>query len=453
MPRKPPENRGLIAPSIEVFVSNFLLEVGPKDLNIDEAMAALTTCPPLEAAFTTIVLMGVGKFGDYTHPKPKIQGYIRSNFERMDGSFKTAIAQCFLSAWLGYTCHEISHRQEGKDWMLQSLTFINPARWVFKGRTGGIESIHYFGNVGDLYIPYDKVLHVIHQQYLALDNSPYGVRKKSAIAPYRAWKILVAQLTIAAGRQANGLLVGYVDPAGATQPLLDEKGGQVLGTDNEPLMVDPAEDMGRELAAIDGKTYIVTSSTNRIENLKIEPDINFYLGVLKYLHKLMYLSLLFPETMLELVGGGSGDSNLHEGQYALLSEWVEQLADQIKEAFLERVVRQLIVWKFGEQDDWGSFPVPEGEEKQRIELFNAISSALTNQIFTADDLDAINRLRQLAKLPELKEIVQPTPPEVPEDLPTDEAPEPATFSIPMGVDYWKMFDRNGNEQKKGAIAP
>ena len=359
------------------------------------------------------------------------------------GLDEEAIAQSFISAWLGYSCHEKSHRQEGSDWMLQSLTFLNPQRWVFRGTIGSIVDLHYFGNFGDLYIPYEKVLHCINAPHFTLDNSPYGFSElKSAIAPYRAWKIIVAQMTVSAGRQANGLLVGYVDPDGSTQEVLDEKGVPVVGNDGAPLMADPAEDMGRELAGIDGRSYIITSTKNKIENLKIEPSIDFYLGVLKYLHKLMYLSLLFPETMLELVGGGSGDSNLHAGQASLLGQWVDQLADQIKEQILERVVRELIVWKFGEQDNWGSFPVPEQAEGQRVELFNALVSALTQQVFSVDDLDVINKLRTLAGLPELDKIIAPPAVESTDPSATDTGA--GQFSIPVGVDYWKIFERNGH---------
>ncbi len=446
MPRKTPANKGPIAPAVEVFISNFLLEVGPTDLKIDECLACLT-CPPIKAALETIVLMGVSFFGEYTHENEKIQDFVRSNFERMDGSFNVAIAQTFISAWLGYSCHEISHRSEGKDWMLQSLLFLNPQKWNFRGTIEKIQDLHFYGGIGDIYIPYEKVLHIINGAQFTLDNTPYGFSElKSAIPAYRAWKILVAQLMVAAGRQANGLVVGYVDPDGATQELIDEKGQVVLGEDNQPVMVDPAEDMGKELAGIDGRSYLITSSKNRIENLKIEPNIDFYLGCLKYLHKLMYLSLLFPETMLELVGGGSGDSNLHAGQAALLSQWVEQLANQIKEQILERVVRQLIVWKFGEQDDWGAFPVPEQAEEQRIELFNALLSAFTQQVFSADDLDALNKMRSLAGLPELDKIVALPPTEAETDpfADTEDVPPENTGEFSISTDYWKLFQGNGN---------
>jgi hypothetical protein len=456
MPRKDPANRGPIAPAVEAFVSNFLLEVGPTELNIDELLSCFT-CPPIKAALETIVLMGVSYFGEYTHPKEKIQKYIRSNFERMDGAYKVAIAQSFISMWLGYSCHEISHKAEGKDWMLQSLLFLNPKRWAFRGTIAKIQDLHYYGAVGDLCIPYDKVLHIVGSPHLTLDNSPYGFAQlKSAIAPYRAWKILVAQMMAAGSRQANGLLVGYVDPSGATEALLDENGQPIIGPDNQPIMVNPAEDMGKELAGIDGRSYIVTSTANKIESLKIEPDIDFYLGALKYCHKLMYLSLMFPETMLELVGGGSGDSNLHEGQASLLGQWVEQQADQIKEQMLERVVRQLITWKFGEQDDWGSFPVPEQAEEQRVELLNAIVSAMVQQVFSADDLDIINKARMLIGVPELNEIIAPVVPEggdpfaeVPAlegDAPVDDpfAEADAQAQLAVGDDYWKLFEKNGH---------
>jgi hypothetical protein len=435
MPKTPAIDRGSIAPAIEVLAQQMLTELGAEDISIEEFRGALT-CPPIKAALEVVTLLGVSFFAEYTHPDKKIQTFIRSNFERMDGSFKTAIAQAFTSLMLGYSAHEISYRPEGKDWMLQGMTWLPPERWRFRGSLGKIDDIHYYGQLGDLYLPYERILHIANNPALAW-GSPYGFAElKSAMPAVRAWKIIVAQLVVAAGRQANGLLVGKVDPNGQTEPVLDELGQPVTDENGAQVFADPADDMAKDLASIDSRSYVVTSTANTIENLDIEPSIDFYLGVLKYLHKIMYLSLLFPETMLELVGGGSGDSNLHSGQFALLSQWVEQLADQIKEQALEKVVRPLIVWNFGEQDSWGAFPVPEQAEGQRIELFNALVTALTQQVFSADDLDVINKLRELAGLPEADKIMPP-----PAQAADTTAPDAGQFSIP--ADYWKMFEGNG----------
>jgi hypothetical protein len=199
---------------------------------------------------------------------------------------------------------------------------------------------------------------------------------------------------------------------------------------------------------IQNRTVVVTSIKNKLEAIASNVDINFWKEALVICHKLIYLSFLFPETGLEALG--SGDSNLNKGQMALFYRLIEHVADQIKEEILEKMIRPLIEWNFGEQEEYGAFPVLPGKEEQRIELMTALTSAFTSQIFTADDLDALNKLRELAGLPLWDKL--PEPPEeedaapIPEEedaapIPEEEEPlEEGEFMLkPNDLLYWSAI--------------
>ena len=144
-----------------------------------------------------------------------------------------------------------------------------------------------------------------------------------------------------------------------------------------------------------------------VEQLAVESGIGDMIEALRYLHKLMFLSYLMPETAIEVVGTGTGDSNLAKSQLGLLGQSVQSMVDQINEQIIEKVIRPLIFWNHGEQDEYGEFPNPQTEEVDKLAWFQAILSGFTQGFFGFDDLEATNFARELAGLPPLEEGEQP----------------------------------------------
>jgi hypothetical protein len=436
-----PQHQGTLTPNIEALVNDFITELsGTSREYTPQDYLDLLTCPVVKAPINVITLLGLSYFGEYTHKDEKIQDFVLANFEGMRGSIHTTFTQLMSAIYMGCSVAEWGIVPKGKQWVIDRIKILTPGRWTFRGSKGEIDEIRYY-STNNIDVPYAQCLHIINNQHLSFDD-PRGVSDlDGAIAAVKAWRILMSEMVIAGQRKATPLTAGYYDPEVPDTPLYDAEGNPLLDINGEQRTQSPGAEMSEQLSNLENKTTVVTSAKNRIEAIANNADIDFFTEALRVCHKIIFLSFLFPETGLEVVGsGGSGDSNLNKGHMALLRLNIEQIVDQIKEEMVEKLIRPLILWNFGEQDDWGTFQPAPGQEEMRVEVGNLLVSALANQIFTVDDLAVINKLRELVGIPLLDKLPEPPPPqEGQEPAPTDEG-----FSLnDLGVNYWRMFETNG----------
>lgn len=455
-----PKYQGTLTPKIEAFVEEILLEMAPKQALGREQFREMLKCPVVKAPITVITLIGLSYFGDYTHPKEKIQEFIRKNFEQMRGSLNHIVAQLFSATWAGCAVAEWGIRMDGKKWMLDRILVLEPKTYAFRGRLGEIEQVRYYGSK-DIDIDYAQVLHVVNNPHFAFNDPSGWSDLESADAAVKAWKIILSELVIAGQRQATPLTAGYYDEEQPDTPLFDSEGNPRLNKEGEQVTISPQEQMAEQLEDLENRSVVVTSAKNKIEAIATQADISFFTEALRILHKLILMSFLFPETGLEALG--SGDSNLNKGHMALLRKNIEELADQIKEVLIESLIRPLIEWNFGPQDSYGEFPGAPEKEEDRIALFNALSSAVYQQIFSVEDLNVINKLYELAGLPKVDKLPEPetAPPPAPveeapppeEEPPPDEAAPPDVPATEDGfglglseidMDYWRALS-NGKQ--------
>lgn len=434
MPTPRPKYEGTLAPAIEAFVNRIVAtELAPKTLSEPE-IQDLLRCPVVKAPLTVITLMGLSFFGDYTHEDEKIQTFIRENISGMRGSFRIAISQMFSAIWAGCAVAEWGIRQEGKQWVLDRILVLPPKYYSFVGTLGGIDLIRYRGTE-EIDIAYSQVLHIVNCPHFSF-NDPAGCSDlDSAIAAVKAWKILMAEMVVAGQRQATPLTAAFYDDELPETPVFEEDGTPKVDLNGDQVTQSPQAQMAEQVEALENRTVLVTSTKNRVEAISTNAEVSFFTEALRICHKLIFLSFLFPETGLEAIGT-SGDSNLNKGHMALLRRNVEQIADQLKEGLLETVIRPLIEWNFGPQKSYGQIPTPTEKDDQRIELFNALSSAVSQQIFAVDDLAVINKLYELAGLPQVEEI-KPS--------------EPNSANFGVGItdkdfSYWKVFETNGQNK-------
>jgi len=452
---KKPAYNGTLTPNIEALVNDFVTELSGTDRKYTvQDYLDLMSCPVVKAPISVITLLGLSYFGEYVHKDEKIQDFIRKNFEGMRGSLHTTFTQLMSAIFVGTSVAEWGVVPRDKQWVIDRIKILTPGRWTFMGSKGEIDNIRYY-STKNIDVPYQMVLHIVNNQHLSFDD-PRGVSDlDGAMAAVKAWRILMSEMVIAGQRKATPLTAGYYDPDVPDTPLIDAEGNPVLDINGDQRTKSPGEEMSEQLAELENKTVVVTSAKNRIEAIANNADINFFTEALRVCHKIIFLSFLFPETGLEVVGsGGSGDSNLNKGHMALLRLNIQQIVDQIKEEMIEKMIRPLIVWNFGDQEDWGTFEPAPGQEEMRVEVGNLLVSALANQIFTVDDLAVINKLRELVGIPELEELPPPPPLAEPEqtdagleDAPPAEAATVEGFGLgDYGLNYWRLFESNGSKK-------
>lgn len=388
---------GLLSPKVAELVADLLAEVDREDpVPVAEYIEMIQSSPIVGAAIELKALAGIEKLGTYSNPEQSYQDFILKCFEVMDGSLPLSVMELLSVGPIGYATSEWAPIQRDKQWVLDRIQIIDPRRYTFRGKSGNIESVVYEGDRGNIEIPYDRVIHIVNQRHIAF-GSVYGVAEcKRGYTAYKAWKIALAAAIIAAKRRGEPILVGFADP-GETVQIGTNADGSIASVSGTQALAD-------SLKELENNSVAATSLANRIQTIEAA-DGALIMAVLALLEKYQLLAFLVPESVLTATG--VGDSNLNKGQRSTLDASIDAAMNQIKERIIEDVVRPLLIWEFGEGvEDFGEFVSPKAPEEGALETLRALTDAILNNIFSASDLDVINRLRELAGLPSVTEIAQ-----------------------------------------------
>lgn len=404
---------GKLADAVSKLAGDMLQEVsGDSDrITIEECLNILTTHPSASAAGTARVLMGLSLWGEYQHPNETLQSFVRSNFSSMKGSLSLSVAEILSVAPIGWAASEISYyleKQAPAGLRLESITILDPRLYSFRGKRSQIEDILYRSPSGkEVSIPYEnKVLHVVNKRHLAF-GSPTGVSDCGvAKSAYQAWKIIVNEALLAGQRQATPIIVGKAPPDARVQ-LLDSSKRPETDASGNPITVPATDKLATELEGINKNGGIISVDTNHeLHTLNQQTNGQFFMELLHYFERLIMLSFMVPETLFEVGKGGLGNAGIAESHLGVMTMQLKSSIEQIKDQLIEKVVRPLVEWNFGEQETYGYFTEADAQEENKLALFTAITDAIAKGTFSAADLEVINRHRELAGIPAVQEITR-----------------------------------------------
>jgi hypothetical protein len=74
------------------------------------------------------------------------------------------------------------------------------------------------------------------------------------------------------------------------------------------------------------------------------------------------------------------------------------------DVLIEQVIRPMIEFNLGEQENYGIFPINSQDNEDVISLLNIVNNCISTGAFSIDDLAVINRMRELAGIAPLEEI-------------------------------------------------
>jgi len=391
----------LLLPAIKALISEMVTELAATDqeVPVETYLEMGKNSPVVGPALQVIALLTCLNFGSYTHPDQDAQELVQRNFENMRGSLTLSVEEQSSAFALGNAVSQWGVEMRDGERALIDIQILEPTMIKFEGKRGAISSVVFDDGVAKTRIPYSgeegRIIHTFNGRHLAF-RDPRGVAAlRRAKAPWEAWKILMGETLIAGQRQATPIVVGYSDSA-ALVPMLDATGAPLRDANNDPVMVPAPKAMLDELTGLSNRSVLSTDLKNRIEALKQETNGAFLLEGIRLCQQLQMMSLIFPETLL--LNSGAGDSNLAGNQRLTISLLIEALANTIKEGLLENPVRWLLTWNRGPQESFGSFPPPPQQDEDRVALLGALASAANNGLFSAADIDVINRARELAGL-------------------------------------------------------
>jgi hypothetical protein len=399
--------QGKLAPIIEDLVEDTIAELSNEDPeSVEVYLEMLKTNCVLGTVLELETLMAFSELGEYHHENEAIQDFVRRNFEQMKGSLGHSFAEIYqCTKGLGYNCSEMAIAQLEGEWVLDSLLAINPTLYVFRGQKGEITELLYNG-ADEVVIPYDRVIHTISGLGLSFSN-PYGIAAcRRALAPWRAWKIFNTQMLIAGQRNATPITVGYAD-SNDRIAVLDATGQPIRNSQTgETTTIAAPQELANQLIKLENNSVITTDLKNRIEALNVQTDGHFFLQAIALCEEMMLKAFAVPNTVLSTASNGTGDSNLNEGHRAIWTLSIGGLVAQIKEAMLEQLIRPLIFWNFGDQEDYGDFKKDVNEEGDRLQLLAVLGQIMNGNALSQADIEWQNRLRELAGIPPIDSVTK-----------------------------------------------
>jgi hypothetical protein len=289
----------LLTPQVQQLVGEILVEAYREDTNpIETYIEMVQTSPIVGPAIELKVLIGLSMLGDYSNPEEDYQDFVRKCFERMHGSLKLSVAELLSVQPLGYAASEWAPMAVNGQWMLEAIQLIDPRRYRFRGKRGKIEDVLYTGDIREIPIPYDRVIHLVNQSYIAM-GSPYGVAEcKRAIAAYKGWKITIAAALIAAKRRGEPIVIGFAEP--------DQQVKIGENLDGSPILISAPQALLQSLQELENNSVAATSLANRVETIEAAEG-SLILDVLKVLERYQLLAFMVPESIV--MATGVGDSN------------------------------------------------------------------------------------------------------------------------------------------------
>lgn len=392
----------LMVPAIREFVASLLTEL-PKDTeNLDTYLAMSETDPVIGSALHYIALAATQNIGEYHHPDPEVETDVRAQFQMMGGSLDLSFEELVASAYaIGYGVSQWGVMPgegmlQGK-LQLIDIQIMNPRDYNFRGSAGAIQDIMYRSGSIVQPVPYSgpegRICHVVNARHLAYRSPKGSASLKRCVAAWRAWKIIMGEMVVAAQRQATPILVGYSD-SGVRVPLLDSTGSQLV-IDGVPQSVEAPTALLRQLETLDNRSVLSTDLRNRVEALQQQSNGMFFFEALRILDQYKLRSLLVPATIFDAYG--AGDSNLNKGQKDTLDLVITALCNQAKESILNGPIRFLIEQNHGPQETLGKFVIPDDDESitDRAALLTAMQGAVMGGLLPAADPGISDRAYQL----------------------------------------------------------
>jgi hypothetical protein len=407
-----PPQSGQITSSINRLTQDFLEEIfNPNNRDIHGYITMAKKDPTVRACIELKCLRVATALGKYHHPNNKREEWINQNFENMKGSIKQKVGRLGSAAPLGFSVAEIvfSSSSPGfkNQWKLKDLIILDPTRVSFEGtREAGIKYVVYNDGSGvSKRIPYSKCIHVSNGfgSVFGTDDDVFGdPESKTAYQYYKAKQAILAEMMVAAKANAGGIFIGKAD-GNVSVEMLDPL-GQVRRDATGAPMTEPAQaNLYRQLLNLENNSVVVTDKDNEISTLASQTSEGFWSIAIDLLDKGIKRSYGIPDLIFSEGSSAIQFGSLGKQHKSILDAQVESILVQIQDQILEKIVKPLLVFNFGEHDlgSFASDPVLDPDtQSSRV---NNIISAMSSNIISPSNTGALNTLSELLGLPSLTE--------------------------------------------------
>lgn len=415
---------GTTVPQLYGSLSRFI--ANPSTVSVETYKRMLDTDETINSGINFMNLACIARFGEYKHPVPKIQKFVRRAIEQMEGSWHENLDEMFSAEWNGFSITEQvwdykqdfdgipafvpkklvtyppltvvfavnRHGEVLPDGIYQYQRFHNTFfnSYAYGLDNGSLDGFRpdLFSSIGDfpypiriaadltyltIKIPKDKCIHIRSSSTGKFYN-PYG---RSLLRPiYKNWVMKDAFLKmwlVAADRKGTPLLVGFAAP---NDTVLEQHtaDGQTSGAVAE--RADQA--MARTFKTIHNSSFIVLPGKKGevydVEAINVQGDMNVFKDGIDYFNKAIMRGLLIPPLLLG--GDGGGSYSLGQEHTKVFNQVIDGKLKVFKQAILDQFIRKIIAYNFP-KDEWekhgcGEFALEEFDPEVMQILANVYKS-------------------------------------------------------------------------------
>lgn len=401
--------------------------VNPLDMSVTDCERIARTDETAYAALKFTELAALARLGDYTHPRKRIERFIRKCLGNLGSTnFISCVEQLLTARWAGYSVGEILLRKGlggndlGKRTIeLDGLQVMHPDSLhldIYKvGPAKNKLRVIYqwLWQSYEVQLPPEKCVVLTHD---ALFGNFYGNPVVRSV--YAPWFLKSTVLM-----QAWGLAL--------------ERYGTPIGVANVPNgndLIDPTGTMNVGQMTVFQYVDAVISNLSSKGSLVLSDGIKYQLthppaGVGKdfqeavlYCNQMIARGCLVPSLVADH-GGGHGSYSLGQKHFDLFVLTLEKLLSDLIQVLIHQLVRRLVILNFGPQSDgdYGDFSVENFQADDEKLLSEVFVNLVNCGVLDPSRLDDLNYARQRIGLSLLgKGEVQPFLP-----TPDRAVPQPA----------------------------
>jgi hypothetical protein len=392
--------------------------------------------PHLRACIRMKGQRAANSIGEYQFKNKEIEKWVKNNINNVHGNLRelVGVLASGASAFGHMAVETAKERKYGNkfrkiEWHLGGFNVLDPERVHYAGNYGAINYVKYQDAVRELYIPYEKCLHITNSGTLDFNTgSVYGDPDCEVAYPYvKLYNIIMSEMAISAKTLATGIIVGLAD-ADNTVYLYDNNGDPLRDSNNNLIKRNAVQHLADQLKQLENRSHIVTDKKNSIVPLQIPAGEQFWTISENMLKRNIFASCGVPVMVFDEGSSAIATATLSVKQETTLDTTIADIVAQIKDQLIEKVIRPLIVANFGKQSDYGDFVVQASADPAQDSLITSnLMTAFSLGLLQSSDIDAVNALRERLKLPPvtpeqqqqqaqmtamLQQLQQPVAPEV-----------------------------------------
>jgi hypothetical protein len=394
--------------SVQALTGRYITELySPKRRVYNEWIKMLEKDPIAAFCAGIKVLRAQITFGEYTHPNKDYQQFIRQNFANMEGSFRNILARLASAMTFGCSVAEVNFSStvpgfRGK-WMLKDINVLDIRNLSARGKGGRVLEWGYRDRHNNtVYIDHRKCLHITNTDLIPFNTDLIwgSADCERALNWYKLRQLFATEFAIAAKNNSTAVTIAKTNSTQRTQ-LYDANDQLRIDAFGKPITVSKQKALYMQLKELENNDLLVTDLDTDISLLQRQTGEAFWNYGFDLVEKNMCMAFCLPQTLFrEGASSTFGNTGLSQNHKSMLDSSVSSIVETMREEFLNKVVKPLLVFEFGENKEWGSFEYLSDESAvDRNARISTLLSASASGVISPDDAGLQQEVRKTLGLP------------------------------------------------------